>query len=233
MTPPPAAVVPAAVVTDIVGTTTRIAFVHEILFPYARAHVAQFLTEHSDDPQVTDIMAQVTRAAPGVPALTTLLGWMDADAKVTPLKSLQGLIWAEGYARGDLHSEVYPDVVPALRKWRAAGVRLYVYSSGSEAAQKQLFANLPEGDVTVLFSGFFDTNVGAKRDPGSYRTIATAIGLPPADLLFLSDVGAELDAAAVNGWRTCQLLRKEDNVPPAAGHPQAANFDEVTTRFGL
>ncbi len=228
-----AAAPPAAVVTDIEGTTTRIAFVHDVLFPYARARLADFLASHAADPAVASVLAEVARLAPGVAPRATLLAWMDADAKVTPLKTLQGLIWAEGYARGELKSEVFADVLPALRKWRAAGVRLYVYSSGSEAAQKQLFANLPEGDVTVLFSGFFDTNVGAKRDTGSYRTIATAIGLPAHDLLFLSDVGAELDAAAAGGWRTCQLLRAEDATLPAAGHRQAADFGQVGELCGL
>jgi enolase-phosphatase E1 len=223
---------PAAVVTDIEGTTTRIAFVHDVLFPYARTKLAEFLAARAADPDVAAVLAEVTRLHPGVKPLDTLRGWIDADAKITPLKTLQGLIWAEGYASGALRSEVYPDVLPALRAWREGGVRLYVYSSGSEAAQKQLFANLPEGDVTVLFSGFFDTNVGAKRDAGSYRTIATAIGLPASELLFLSDVGAELDAAAASGWRTCQLLRPADRAAPAA-HPRASDFGAVSVVFGL
>ncbi len=224
---------PAAVVTDIEGTTTRIAFVHDVLFPYAKARLAEFLAARGDDSDVAACVAEVTRLVPGEPPLQTLLGWMEVDAKVTPLKTLQGLIWAEGYARGDLRSEVFPDVLPALRAWRGSGVRLYVYSSGSEAAQKQLFTYLPEGDVTVLFSGFFDTTIGAKRESGSYRTIATAIGLPAGDLLFLSDVGAELDAAAASGWRTCQLVRPEDGTKPAAGHAQARDFNGVASRFGL
>ncbi len=224
---------PAAVVTDIEGTTTRIAFVHDSLFPYAKARLADFLAARGDDPDVAACIAEVMRLAPDATPVQTLLGWIEADAKVTPLKTLQGLIWAEGYARGDLRSEVFPDVLPALRAWRGAGVRLYVYSSGSEAAQKQLFSHLPEGDVTVLFSGFFDTTIGAKRESGSYRTIATAIGLPAADLLFLSDVGAELDAAAASGWRTCQLVRPEDGTKPAAGHAWAVDFNAVAVRFGL
>jgi enolase-phosphatase E1 len=120
---------PAAVVTDIEGTTTRIAFVHDVLFPYARENLAAFLTAQDTDPAVAEALAEVRRLAPGTSALQQLRAWMDEDAKVTPLKTLQGLIWAEGYARGVLRSEVYPDVVPALRAWRAAGVRLYVYSS--------------------------------------------------------------------------------------------------------
>jgi len=224
---------PAAVVTDIEGTTTRIAFVHDVLFPYARDRLAEFLAARASDPAVAACVAEVRRMAPGVPPVETLRGWIAADAKVTPLKTLQGLIWADGYASGDLRSEVFPDVVPALRAWRAGGVRLYVYSSGSEAAQKQLFSHLPEGDVTPLFSGFFDTNVGAKRDAGSYRTIATAIGLPAGALLFLSDVAAELDAALAGGWRTCQVVRPEDGTQVAEGHPRAADFFGVGVMFGL
>jgi enolase-phosphatase E1 len=207
--------------------------VHDVLFPYARENLAAFLTAQDTDPAVAEALAEVRRLAPGTSALQQLRAWMDEDAKVTPLKTLQGLIWAEGYARGVLRSEVYPDVVPALRAWRAAGVRLYVYSSGSEAAQKQLFTHLPDGDVTALFSGFFDTTVGGKREAGSYRTIATAIGLPAGELLFLSDVGAELDAAWNSGWRTCQLLRDGDGAEPFAGHEQARDFDDVSRCFGL
>jgi enolase-phosphatase E1 len=224
---------PAAIVTDIEGTTTRVAFVHDVLFAYARENLESFLAKHAGDQAVATVLAEVNRIAPGVSALQQLRDWMTVDAKVTPLKTLQGLIWAEGYANGALHSEVYPDVVPAMRAWRAAGVRLYVYSSGSEAAQKQLFSHLPEGDVTALFSGFFDTTVGGKRDSGSYRTIATAIGLPAGELLFLSDIGAELDAAWNSGWRTCQLLREGDGAEPSQGHQQAGDFDQVTRRFGI
>lgn len=224
---------PAAIVTDIEGTTTRIAFVHDVLFPYAQENLAAFLAAHEADPAVAAALAEVSRLAPGTPALQQLRAWMDEDAKVTPLKTLQGLIWAEGYTSGALRSEVYPDVVPVLRTWRAAGVRLYVYSSGSEAAQKQLFTHLPDGDVTALFSGFFDTTVGGKRAAGSYRTIATAIGLPATELLFLSDVGAELDAAWNSGWRTCQVLRDGDGAAPSLGHEQARDFDDVSRCFAL
>ena len=224
---------PAAVVTDIEGTTTRIAFVQDVLFPYARENLASFLASRTDDSAVAAALAEVSRLAPGAPVQQTLRSWMDEDAKVTPLKTLQGLIWAEGYASGALRSEVYPDVVPVLRTWRAAGVRLYVYSSGSETAQKQLFTHLPDGDITALFSGFFDTTVGGKREAGSYRTIATAIGLPATELLFLSDVGAELDAAWNSGWRTCQLLREGDGAEPSLGHEQARDFADVSRCFAL
>jgi enolase-phosphatase E1 len=124
----------SAVVTDIEGTTTPIAFVHDVLFPYARTRLAEFLRVHAQRPDVAACVAETRRLAPGADPLETLLGWMDADAKIGPLKALQGMIWAEGYADGALKGDLYPDVAPALRRWRAAGIRLYVYSSGSVAA---------------------------------------------------------------------------------------------------
>jgi len=152
---------PAAIVTDIEGTTTRIAFVHDVLFPYARARLPEFLRAHADRPDVSAALAEVAQLAPGADPLATLLGWMDADAKIGPLKALQGMIWEAGYAQGALTGELYPDVAPALRRWRTAGVRLFVYSSGSVAAQKLLFRQSDHGNLEGLFSGFFDTGVGA------------------------------------------------------------------------
>jgi len=224
---------PAAVVTDIEGTTTRISFVHDVLFPYARARLPDFLAQRGGEPEIAAALAEVRHLAPGAPELATLLAWMDKDAKITPLKTLQGLIWGEGYASGALHGELYADVAPSLRAWHAASVRLYVYSSGSEAAQKLLFRHTQEGDLTGLFSGFFDTRIGAKREPASYVSIAATAGLPAADMLLLSDVGAELDAAAAAGWRTCQLLRPQDAAVPAPGHARAATFDAVAAAFLL
>jgi enolase-phosphatase E1 len=223
----------AGVVTDIEGTTTPIAFVHRTLFPYARAHLAAFLDAHGERPDVAAALAETRRLAPDAAPLDTLLGWMDADAKVTPLKSLQGLIWNDGYASGALRAELYADVAPALRRWHASGLRLAVYSSGSEAAQRLLFAHGPAGDLTPLFDGFYDTRIGAKREAASYAAIAAALALPPASLLFLSDVEAELDAAAESGWRTCQLARAEDGTVPTRRHDLAASFDDVTRTFAL
>jgi len=222
---------PSAVITDIEGTTTRIAFVHDVLFPYARAHLENFLHAHAENDTVRAALAEIADLAPDMAALDALHGWMDRDAKITPLKTLQGLIWHQGYADGTLQGELYPDVSPALRRWRAGGVRLYVYSSGSEAAQKLLFGHSVDGDLTPLFSGFFDTRIGAKRDASSYRSIATAIGLPAAECLFLSDIGAELDAASAAGMRACQLVR--EGTAPASAHIQAGDFQAVAGAFQL
>ncbi len=223
---------PTAILTDIEGTTTPIAFVRDELFPYARARLPDFLARHGAEPEVAALLAEATHLAASRPVQDALLAWMDADAKVTPLKALQGLIWEEGYARGELLGRLYPDVPPALRQWRARGIRLYVYSSGSEAAQRLIFGHSDAGDLAGLFSGFFDTRAGAKREAASYRAIARAIGLPPGEVLFLSDVGEELDAAAQAGLLTTQLARAQDGTIASTRHPVAADFAALRTRIG-
>ena len=224
---------PVAVLTDIEGTTTPIAFVRDELFPFARAHLSDFLRAHAQRPDVAAELAETARMVPGQAPEDTLRHWMDQDAKITPLKTLQGQIWEQGYRDGQLRGKIYPDVAPSLRAWQRAGLRLYVYSSGSVEAQKLIFGHSTEGDLLSLFSGFFDTRVGNKREPDSYSRLAIAIGLPPVEVLFLSDVEAELDAAAAAGLRTCQLLRPEDSTEPSDRHPTAENFPAVATRIGL
>jgi enolase-phosphatase E1 len=221
-----------AIVTDIEGTTSSLSFVKDVLFPYARARMAAFVREHAPDPDVALQLEAVRREADD-PALTQdevieqLIAWIDQDRKITPLKALQGMIWEEGYRRGDFQGHVYPDAARALREWKARGFTLYLYSSGSVQAQKLLFAHTGFGDLTPLFSGYFDTNVGGKLETLSYRTIADSIGVAPAHILFLSDMRAELDAAAVAGWRTLWLVREA--VPDArAAHPQVRDFDAIT-----
>ena len=222
-----------AVLTDIEGTTTPTAFVHDTLFPFARARLKLLLEERGREPAVAAELAEVARLAPGVPPLDALLAWMDRDAKVTPLKALQGIVWADGYASGELQGTLYPDVAPNLRRWAAAGVRLFVYSSGSVAAQRLIFRHSTAGDLAPLFEGFFDTRVGAKRELDSYDRIAIGIGVPTAELLFLSDLEAELDAAAAAGLRTCQVLRPQDGAAVAAAHPTAADFTAVAEKFSI
>lgn len=219
-----------AIVTDIEGTTTSIAFVHDVLFPYARMRIADFVRTHAADPAVAEYLAAVA-AATGCEVSAAAVGqvletWIDADRKDTALKALQGMIWARGYADGSLKGHVYPDVPLHLRRWHAAGKRLYVYSSGSVDAQKLIFKHSTAGDLTPLFAGYFDTHVGAKRETNSYRNILAAIGLPGRHVVFLSDVGAELDAARRAGMATCQLLR-DAAAQPAAGHRQARDFSDV------
>jgi enolase-phosphatase E1 len=221
------------VVTDIEGTTSPIAFVHQVLFPFAAAELGPFLAAHANDPPVAAVLADVAARAPGEAPEAALRRWMAADEKVTPLKTLQGMIWEAGFRDGRLRGRLWPDVAPHLRAWHAAGIRLAVFSSGSVAAQRLLFGFSDAGDLAPLFAGFFDTTTGPKRDAGSYRAILAALSAAPAETLFLSDVEAELDAAAEAGIATCQLVRPEDGTKPGSRHPVAPDFGAVAARFGL
>lgn len=219
---------------DIEGTTTAIAFVKERLFPFAEEALDAFLAAHGGRPEVADILDEVRAAAPDAAPAATLRGWMAADAKVTPLKALQGLIWHQGYADGRLKGHLWPDVAGCLRAWAAAGVTLAIYSSGSVAAQKDLFGHSEAGDLTPLLTGgFYDTRVGAKRERASYAAIANAMGIAAGDILFLSDIAEELDAAREAGLATCQLVRAGDGTQPAGRHPEATDFPGVARLFGL
>ncbi|MBY4886342.1 acireductone synthase [Pantoea sp. DY-15] len=219
-----------AIVTDIEGTTSDIQFVHQVLFPYARQHLAAYVRENHMDENVAAALNAV-RAESAAPQasleelITTLTNYIDEDRKSPGLKALQGMIWRAGYVEGQFTGHLYSDVLPAFERWQQQGIGLYVYSSGSVAAQKLLFGYSDEGDLTSLFSGYFDTGVGAKREAQSYRNIAEKIGLAPASLLFLSDIYQELDAAADAGWHTVQLIRGEaDN---ASRHHQVNDFSQI------
>ena len=219
---------------DIEGTTSTIAFVHDVLFPYADEHLDAYVAAHREDPDVAQALREAARLAGEEPdvsdatVLAHLHAWIAEDRKATPLKTLQGLIWAEGYAETGLRGHVYPDAAAGLRRWHAAGLRLYVYSSGSIEAQRVLFAHSDQGDLSALFSGYFDTTTGPKREARSYEAIARAIGLAPHDILFLSDVDAELDAARAAGMQTIRLLRPADTPAGAATtHPSATSFEEI------
>lgn len=203
------------ILTDIEGTTSPITFVKEVLFPFAAAALPDFLQEHWQDDAV---QAQV-RTLPAGAALDAastnrlLQQWIVEDRKETPLKALQGMIWQSGYASGELKAPIYPDAITALNDWQQQGLALYVYSSGSIAAQKLFFGYSDAGDVTSLFRDFFDTTSGGKKEAGSYRRITAAIGAKPQEILFLSDIAAELDAARTAGLATCLLDRSHDTPP--------------------
>ncbi len=219
-----------AILTDIEGTTTDIDFVHRTLFPYAAAGLGDFLRAEGDTPAVAKALAeaaeQAGKAGATLEELEPILQeWMRLDLKLTPLKQLQGLIWEDGYRRGKFTGHLYPDVPPALRRWRESGLRLYVYSSGSEQAQRLLFSHSTHGDLSGMFEGYFDTRVGPKRDPGSYTRICAETGIQPDGLLFLSDVAAELDAAETAGLETCLLQRGA--AQPSSDRPAARNFNEI------
>lgn len=198
-----------------------IAFVHQVLFPYARARLPAFCAAH---PDINGVQT---------PKLEILLGQMDRDEKDPMLKTIQGMIWDAGYRDGSIKSELFADVAPALRRWAKAGLRLFVYSSGSVAAQKLLFGFSTDGDLTGLFQGYFDTSMGPKRDSSSYAAIARGANVTPAEFLFLSDVAAELDAAAGAGFLACQLVRPGDGTVASTRHATAGDLAEVANKFGL
>jgi enolase-phosphatase E1 len=222
-----------AILTDIEGTTSSIRFVKDVLFPYARERLPAFVETHTDDPDVQHWLHEAAKEAGYVSAtqqeiIDLLIGWIDADRKSTALKALQGMIWEAGYVDGEYRAHVYPEVPARLREWHRSGKRLYVYSSGSVAAQKLFFTHTEAGDLTPLFAGYFDTETGAKRDAESYRRIADAIGTPASDILFLSDVTEELDAARAAGMRTMLIARAPSSCPDRAAHRCAADFDAVS-----
>jgi enolase-phosphatase E1 len=202
-----------AYLLDIEGTTTPIDFVTKTLFPFARRELRSFLSQGDallaqDREWLREEHAQETEAPPWSEDLEPYLLWlMDRDRKSRGLKSIQGRIWAEGYRSGKLKGEVYADVHPAFERWKATGAGIYIYSSGSVLAQKLIFGHLDPYPLTPLIDGYFDTEVGPKRSPGSYRKIAAQIGLPPHDILFLSDVIEEVIAAREAGMQARQVCR--------------------------
>lgn len=220
-----------AILTDIEGTTSSIAFVKEVLFPYARDHIAEFIHKYATDPDVRELLdeicAEVGRKLDDEEIIDQLVRWIGEDRKVTPLKALQGMLWQQGYVNGEISGHIYKDAVDKLKEWNEKQIKLYVYSSGSVAAQKLLFGFSKYGDLTELFSGYFDTRTGPKRDPSSYNAIAEAISLPGPDILFLSDIAEELDAARSAGLLTLQLVRPEDGTQPADRHAQVHSFTGI------
>jgi enolase-phosphatase E1 len=192
---------PQVILLDIEGTTSSIAFVAEELFPYSRKHLPKFIAEHREE------LAPILADVPGDP-VETLTRWIDEDRKATPLKTIQGMIWEQGYAAGELSGHVYPDTPEALVRWAELGIKVCIYSSGSIAAQKLIFGNSVAGDLTPLISGYFDTTSGPKREAGSYARIAEALGLAPGAILFVSDIQAETDAAREAGMEALLIDRE-------------------------
>ncbi|MGZ9667280.1 acireductone synthase [Pseudomonas sp. GNP014] len=202
-----------AILTDIEGTTSAVSFVFDVLFPYAARHLPDFVRQNAGRADVAEQIAAVRRDSNEPQAdvervIEILLSWIAEDRKATPLKALQGMVWAQGYQAGQLKGHVYPDAVEALQRWHAAGYQLFVYSSGSVLAQKLIFGCSEAGDLTPLFSGYFDTTSGPKREAQSYTNIQQAIGVEPGEILFLSDIVQELDAAQAAGLQTCGLARE-------------------------
>ena len=219
-----------AIITDIEGTTSSLSFVKDILFPYARNHIQDFVLSHSNQKEVRtlldDVKKEVGRELSDIEITTQLVRWIDEDKKITPMKALQGMIWEAGYRHGDFTGHVYEDAVRNLRRWYELGIALYVFSSGSAQAQRLIFGYSDQGDLTPIFSGYFDTTVGAKRDTDSYKRIAADIAIDPSQILFLSDVKEELDAAHTAGMQTIWLVR-EGIIDARASHKQVRDFDAI------
>lgn len=221
-----------AVVLDIEGTTSPISSVRDALFGYTRERIPSWLRAHRGI-AAADILHATAQYA-GRAALTEdeavamLHNWIDADVKADPLKTLQGLICHDGFLAGELHGHFFPDVPPALRGWYEAGIRVYVYSSGSARNQFDWFAYAEDGPLHHLVDGYFDlTNAGSKLASESYQRITAAIGVAPPRTLFLSDAPEELDAANAAGWAVCGVTRPGEPIRPVTPHRWIQSFDEL------
>lgn len=219
------------ILTDIEGTTSAISFVKDVLFPYAYKNLPDYVFDHRGEKEVAAVLDAVKEEEKN-PDLTieevveVLLRYIDEDRKITCLKTLQGMIWEHGYKDGVLKGHVYDDAVAGLKRWSSMGLRLYVYSSGSVPAQKLLFSNTPAGDLTPLFSGYFDTTIGGKKETRSYEKIADEIGVDPEEILFLSDSTEEIVAAGDAGMHVI-ILDREKVLFDALGYEKAADFDYI------
>ncbi len=213
---------PRGILLDIEGTTTPIAFVYNVLFPFARQRMADYLTHGSVADLTLEYDADV-RSGNNPPAWSGgpegYVSWlMDQDRKSTALKRIQGEIWFEGYKAGELHGEVFPEVPDVLRKWHEDGIDVRIFSSGSVLAQRLLFSSTEHGDLTKYLRGYFDTTTGPKTEPESYSRIADAFGLPDGGILFISDVTTELDAATKAGMQTALCIRPGNHPQPPHNH---------------
>ncbi|MGB9151478.1 MAG: acireductone synthase [Alphaproteobacteria bacterium] len=218
-----------AIVTDIEGTTSSLSFVKDVLFPYANSKLADFVTQRAQTPQIQEILHEV-RKIENAPDMTVqeciavLLNWAANDKKIGPLKTLQGMIWEDGYKQGVLKGHIYEDAATTLKQWHAAHIPLYVYSSGSILAQKLLFGHTTYGDLTPLFLDYFDTGIGGKLESDSYMHIATKLNKKPEHILFLSDHVGELNAAWSAGFSTV-LLDRDGNTTDDGSHPKISDFN--------
>ncbi len=235
---------------DIEGTTSSVSFVYDVMFPFVRREIALFLRDHGREKEVRRACAKIASeaktsaaSAENIPGLSAagadhlamsefvereVLRLMDADIKSTGLKELQGLVWRRGFESGEMQAHVFDDFPPALRAWQAARRRLAIYSSGSVQAQHLFFRHTIVGDLLDFFSAHFDTQIGPKKEAQSYRLISAALNTDPQDVLFLSDIVVELDAAQAVGFQTA-LSRRPGNapIPPGHGHPEFADFSEI------
>lgn len=222
---------PEIVLLDIEGTTSPLSFVTEVLFPFARQQLRPYLSQHWEDPRVQQLRSELPPHQPDLDSVVQLLeGWMDQDLKLGPLKTLQGWIWEEGYQAGQLQGQFFPDVPLHLRTWHEQGQRVAIYSSGSVLAQQLLFKNSSSGDLSSLVERHFDTAIGAKTAPHSYRTIARQLGVEAERSWFLTDVVAEALAAREGGWQVAISLRPGNQPQPQHDFPTLENFHHLPWR---
>lgn len=235
----------SGILLDIEGTTSSVSFVYDVMFPFVRRELNQYLGVNWGSAALNEVCDLIAKDA----GYESFVAWcgaetevgkqrqllreevlrlMDGDVKATGLKALQGLIWRSGFESGEMRAHVYDDVLPAIRAWNNAGCDVRIFSSGSVAAQKLFFGHTGVGDMLHLFQGHYDTTTGPKKEAASYRAIAEDFGLPPTQILFLSDVPAELDAARAVGLQTC-LCKRPGNaaVPAGHGHPEITLFDQI------
>ena len=242
------------VLLDIEGTTCPVSFVSEVLFPYASASLEPYLEAHQGEPDITKLMRDVevawredthpearsllqqqdTASTLSVQALSEYLRQLiSRDIKLTALKDLQGRIWRSGYASGELIAPLYADVPAALQRWHNDGFTLAVYSSGSVPAQQLLYGHSHEGDLTGLFSHWFDTKTGPKQAQQSYQTIAVKMQTTPADVLFISDAIQELEAADAAGMKTLFSDREGNPARDAGRFARISDYSSLNPRDGF
>ena len=233
------------ILLDIEGTTSSVSFVYDVMFPFVRRELDKYLCVNWCSPALNEVCDLIAMDA-GYESFDVwcgnggeedkrqqlireeILRLMDGDVKATGLKALQGLIWRSGFESGEMRAHVYDDVLPAIQAWNNAGCDIRIYSSGSIAAQKLFFGHTVVGNMLHLFQGYYDTTTGPKKEVESYCEIAKNFGLPPPEILFLSDVLAELKAAHAAGLQTC-LCKRPDNAEVEAGHdqPEITAFDQI------
>ncbi len=218
-----------AVLLDIEGTIAPLTFVKEVMFPYSKRKLREFLEKNWEKPEIQEIIRDASREVGKKlsleEAVETFSRWINEDRKITPLKELQGYIWEEGFKSGELRAPLYEDAYKKIREWKERGIPLYIYSSGSVKAQELFFSHTEYGNILELFSGFFDTKIGNKKEGESYLRIAQRIGLKPEEILFISDNPDELRAAKETGFKVLQSVR--EGVEPSEEFEKIYSFEEI------
>lgn len=227
-----------AILTDIEGTTSSISFVHKVLFPLSLEKIPGYVQKNGAKKEVAEALNVLWNKIEGKSEakkektlIDTLQDFIRRDVKDTTLKWVQGKIWHDAFVSGEVEGHVYPEVKKFFYKWTSDNLKIYIYSSGSVDAQKDLFKYSQAGDLGVFLSGYFDTTTGMKRDSESYRKIQKAVAVEPSSILFLSDVVEELNAAHEAGMQTCLLLRENVQAPQGFQGKKARDFSEVDSIF--